>query len=184
MRLITVANYLLSLHSEGNLIGGTTITTASAKYDTINVGNSEIVTIDGAVTLYVIGDVILDNSAEIRIVDSNTNPNASLTLYLGGNLLMQNGGTINNLTKNPAKLKIYGLDSCTSISFKNSGNFYGAIYAPAADVHQYNSVQLSGAIVANSFRQDVNADFSYDASLRDVSVSDEGARFVIKKWSE
>jgi choice-of-anchor A domain-containing protein len=97
---------------------------------------------------------------------------------------MQNGGTINNLTKNPTKLKIYALDSCTNIDFKNSGNFHGAIYAPTADVHQYNSVQLYGAVVANNFRQDVNADFNYDASLRDVGVNDEGARFVIKKWSE
>jgi hypothetical protein len=178
-----VPDNLLSSPSQGVITSPTTITT-SAKYDSINLGNSEIITIDGSVTLYVVGDVILDNSAEIQIVEPQTNPNASLVLYLGGNIIMQNGGTINNLAKNPTILKIYALDSCTSISFKNSGNFYGAIYAPAADVHQYNSVQMYGAIVANNFRQDVNADFYYDASLRDVSLNDEGARFVIKKWSE
>jgi len=180
---ITVPNNLLSLPSQGIIISPTIITT-SAKYDSIKLGNSGIITIDGSVTLYVVGDVILDNSAQLQIVAPSTNPNASLVLYLGGNLLMQNGGTINNLAKNPTKLKIYALDSCTSISFKNSGNFYGAIYAPAADVHQYNSVQLYGAIVANTFRQDVNANLNYDASLRDVSVNDEGTYFTIKRWWE
>jgi len=180
---ITVPDNLISLPSQGVIASPTTITT-SAKYDSINLGNSEIITIDGSVMLYVVGDVILDNSAELQIVAPQTNPNASLVLYLGGNIIMQNGGTINNLAKNPTKLKVYALDSCTDISFKNSGNFYGAIYAPAADVHQYNSVQLYGAIVANNFTQDVNADVYYDASLRDASLSDEGARFVIKKWSE
>ena len=135
-------------------------------------------------TPYVIGDVILDNSAELRIADPNTNPDASLTLYLGGNLVMQNGGMINNAAKDPKKLKIYGLDSCLSINFKTASNFYGAIYAPNADVRAHNAVQIFGAISAHSFTQDVNANLHYDASLREASISDEGVSFVIKYWQE
>ncbi|NIP23215.1 MAG: hypothetical protein GWN67_10220, partial [Phycisphaerae bacterium] len=91
---------------------------------------------------------------------------------------------INNLTKDPSKLKIFGLDSCTNIDFKNSGTFYGAIYAPDADVHLYNSFTLYGAVVANSFLQDVNANFYYDMNLREVDATMIGVEMVIKRWSE
>ncbi|MHC4395174.1 MAG: DUF7305 domain-containing protein [Planctomycetota bacterium] len=181
--VITVPNSLLLLPSQGTITTSTTITT-SAKYDGISLSSGNIITIDGPVSLYVIGNIILDNSAEVRIVDPNTNPNASLTLYVGGNIEMKNGGTINNLAKDPTRLKIYALDSSRNIDFKNSSDFYGAIYAPTADIHVYNSVQLFGALVGNTFNQDVNADFNYDAALRDVTVDDEGVLFIIKKWSE
>ncbi len=62
--------------------------------------------------------------------------------------------------------------------------FYGAIYAPNADVRSHNSVEMYGEIVANSFIQDVSANLHYDASLRDVNINDEGVRFVVKHWCE
>ncbi len=180
---IIVPQYLQELPSQGVLTNSTTIS-SSAKYDSINLGAGNIAAADGAVTLYVTGDVILDSSAQLQIADPNTNPDASLTLYLGGNLVAQNGGTINNIAGDAQKLKIYGLDTCTSMDFKNSGVFYGAIYAPNADVHLYNSVEMYGSVIANSFRQDVNADFHYDASLRDAMVNDEAVRFMVKRWRE
>ena len=180
---VTVPQYLQSMPSLGTITDTVTIT-SSAKYDGINIGNSKIITIDGAVELYILGDVILDNSAQIQIVDANTNPDASLTLYLGGNLITKNGGTINNMTLDPTKLKIYGLDGCQSIDFKTAADFYGAIYAPNADVRLHNSVEFFGAVVCNSFIQDVFADFHYDFSLRDVNINDVGVQFVVKRWRE
>jgi len=180
---ITVPAWLGALPSQGILTGGTTVTT-SAKYDNISLGNSEISAIDGAVTLYVTGDVILDNSAQLLIVDANTNPDASLTLYLGGNLISKNGGLINNAAMDPLKVKIYGLDTCTSIDFKTNSVFYGAIYAPNADVQLNAYVEYYGACTANSFTQNVNSNFHYDASLREVGVDDIGVHFVVKQWNE
>ncbi|MHC4719304.1 MAG: DUF7305 domain-containing protein [Planctomycetota bacterium] len=180
---ISVPAGLQALASQGVLIGGTTLS-GPAKYDSINVGNSEIVTINGPVVLYVIGDIILDNSAEIRIVDPNTNPDASLTIYLGGNFECKNGGFINNLAQDTTKCKIYGLETCKSIVFMTASIFYGAIYAPNADVQLNNSVEYHGSVVANSFIQNVGAGFHYDAALRNVAVNDEAVRFVVKHWSE
>jgi len=167
--------------SMGNLSTSTTIA-ASAKYDQVNIGNSRVITIDGPVVLYIPGDIILDNSAQLQINDAN--PDASLTLFLGGNLILKNGGFVNNLTKDPKRLKIFGLDSCRSIDFRTAGDFYGAIYAPNADVRSHNSVQIYGSIIANSFIQDVSANLWYDASLRDVSYNDIGVRFVVDRWFE
>jgi len=180
---VTVPQYLQLLPSQGVLTNSTTIS-SSAKYDSINLSAGNIAKIDGAVTLYVIGNLILDNSAQLQIVDASTNPDASLTVYLGGNLVNKNGGLFNNETLNAGKLKIYGLDTCTRMDFMNSGVFYGAIYAPNADVHLYNSFEFFGSVIANSFRQDVNADLHYDASLRNATVNDEAVRFVVKRWCE
>ena len=180
---VTVPDYLQALPFAGAIVNSTTLSSAT-KLNGINVGNSEIITIDKPVTLYVIGDIILGNSAELRIVDANINPDASLTLYLQGNLETKNGGTINNLAKDPQKLKIYGLSGCQSIDLKTAGTFYGAIYAPEADVHLHNSIDMFGAVVANSFIQDVFADFHYDASLRKVGINDVAIRFVVKHWSD
>lgn len=181
---ISVPDWLLALPSQGAITGNTTIN-SSAKYDSISLlGTGSLITIDGDVTLYVVGDLRLGNSDQMLIVDESTNPNASLTLYIGGNILADNGSTFNNLTTDTHKLKIYALDTCTSIQFKNGGNLYGAIYAPTANIQLYNGVQVYGSIVGKSFYQDVNANFHYDASLRMVSAEEEGVRFVVERWSE
>lgn len=180
---IIVPQYLQDLPSQGILSNPTTIS-GDTKYDSVNLSNSNIVTINGDVTLYVVGNLILDNSAQIQIVDASTNPDASLTIYLGGNLENKNGGKINNSSLDAKKLKIFALDTCTFMNFKNSGVFYGAIYAPNADVHLYNSFEMHGSVICDSFYQDVNANFHYDAALRKANVDDEAVRFVVKRWSE
>ncbi|MBW8040108.1 MAG: hypothetical protein FVQ85_08930 [Planctomycetes bacterium] len=178
--LITVPSWLESLPSGGTINDNITIS-SSAKYDKIDLINSKIITIDGEVSLYIIGDIILKNSAELQVVNGD---DISLTLYVGGNIEVKNSGVINNLNTDPKKLKIYGLDGCKSIYLKNGSDFYGAIYAPNADVVMMNSGETFGAIIGKSFEQKNSAAFNYDASLRDVNIDDEGIHFVITNWSE
>jgi hypothetical protein len=177
---ITVPAALAALLSSGTLTDGNV--TTSAKYTKIDLNAFKTVTIKGPVSLYVTGDILLGNSAQI-IIDNNT-PNSSLTIYLGGNLTSQNGSGINNQTQDPQKLKLFGLDTCTSMGFKNSNAFYGAVYAPKADVIYYNSADLYGSVIAKSFQTKAAANIHYDASLRDVTVNDEAVTFTIKKWHE
>ena len=177
---ITVPGYVQSSPSQGTITDTTTIT-SSAKYDSIDLGNGKIITIDGPVTLYVIGNIKLKNSAQLQIANSG---NASLILYSGGDFIAVYGTVSNNQTGDPQKLKLYGLSGCQNLSLRNSGVLYGAIYAPNADVVLHNSVEVYGSIIANSFSQRQTADFHYDASLRDVSVDDEGVQFVVKQWQE
>jgi hypothetical protein len=180
---ITVPQSVLESPSQGTIEESTTITN-SGKYDEIDLANGKIITIDGPVTLYIIGDVILKNSAELQVVDADTNPDASLALYLGGDAEVKNSGAINNRAENAKKVKIYGLDSCENIILKNGTNFFGTIYAPNADVEMQNSADVFGAVVARSFEQKNSATFNYDASLRDVSENDDPVRFVVKTWRE
>jgi len=183
---IRVPQVLVDMVSSG-IIDTSAAINSSAKYDTINLGGAtgsdpnkvDKVTVDGNIKIYVTGDLKLGNGDEVIIL-----PDASLVIFLGGNLFCDNSGAINNLTKDPKKLKIFGLDTCTNIDFKNSGTFYGAIYAPDADIHLYNSFNLYGAVVGKSFLQDMNANFYYDMDLREVDASEMGVHLVVKRWSE
>jgi len=178
MQPIMVPQWLQSLPSGGTIQNDTTITN-SARYSGIDLGNSETVTISGDITLYITGDIILGNSAELGVENG-----ASLVLYLGGNFEGKNSSKVNNLTKDAKKLKIYGLDSCETMRFKNSTDFYGAIYAPNADVVMDNSANIYGSVVSKSFEQKNSAIFNYDVSLRDVSINDEAVYFTITNWHE
>lgn len=180
---VTVPEQLEALPSGGTITENTTIT-SSAKYDSINLGNSQIIIIDGPVSLYVIGDITLKNSAELQVVDAVANPDAYLTLYLGGGVEVANSDTINNLSADPKRLQLYGLDTCQSIVLKNSSEFYGTIYAPNAYVEMENAADLYGAVVADSFSQKNSSEFNYDASLRDVDTTDWGVYFIVENWSE
>jgi len=175
---ISVPQWLGSLPSSGTIKNDTTLI-SSAKYSDINLKNNKTLLIDGDIALYITGEIILGNSAEIQIDND-----ASLVLYLGGNFEGKNSSTINNLTQNAKKLQIYCLDSCESMLFKNSTDFYGVIYAPNAEVIMDNSANLYGAIVAKDFEQRNSGTFNYDASLRDASVDDEAVRFILTNWQE
>jgi len=182
MQPVTVPEWLESLPSSGAIPNDTNDTTiiTSARYSSIDLGNSETVTISGGdITLYITGDIILGNSAELGIEND-----ASLVLYLGGDFEGKNSSTINNETQDPQKLKIYGLDSCVTIRFKNSTDFYGAIYAPNADVVMDNSANIYGSVISKSFDQRNSGTFNYDVTLRDVSINDEAVYFTITNWHE
>jgi len=176
---VSLPQWLEELPSGGTLEYGDEIA-ASGKYDTIDLKKDEELRIVGNVTLYIAGDLILGNSAEINIDE-----NASLVLYLEGGLEGKNSSAFNNVSQDPKKLKIFGLDSCDEMTFKNGSDFYGAIYAPNADVTFNNSADAYGSIVVRSFEQKNSARFSYDASLRDnTSADDQAVRFVLSNWYE
>ncbi|MCJ7730402.1 MAG: hypothetical protein MUO27_11075 [Sedimentisphaerales bacterium] len=178
---VTVPTSLASMPSKGAITGAETITT-SGKYDSISVGQGKIITINGPVTLYVTGAVNLSNSAELQI--DTTNPQACLTLYLGGEFNTKNGGIINNLTMDAKKLKIYGLNTCSNINMATEGTFYGAIYAPNTGVNLKSAVEIYGSVVASQINQSSSANIHYDASLRDANKDDQAVQLVFKRWSE
>ncbi len=175
---ITVPEWLDSLPSSGSIKKNTKIS-SSGKYSDINLKNSKKIEITDDVVLYIEGDIILGNSADIEIAED-----ASLTLYLGGNIEQKNSSSVNNNTKDAKKLQIYGLESCTSLDFKNSSDIYGTIYTPNADVVMHNSNKTYGSIIAKSLDWRNSVELHYDVSLRDVDADDEAVKFVMTNWYE
>lgn len=155
---------------------------ASAKYSSLYLGKGDTLTVNGPVNLYVTGDVSLSNSAEIKI--NPANPQASLTLYLGGNLYLKNGGMLNNTTIDPKRLTVYGLDACTNISLDTAAVFYGAMYTPKATVNIKSSMTIYGSVVANGLNQASSSNIHYDASLEDVTPDFYPTNYEILRWWE
>jgi len=176
--VITVPAYLVSMPSGGQITDSTTIS-SSGKYSKIDLGHSKVLTINVPVTLYITGDVLLGNSAEIKI-----NSGGSLVMYIGGNVIGDNSAGFNNTTADAKNLGIFCLDTCTKVLFKNSSNFYGTIYALDAAVTIDNSANIYGSVVSDSFILKNSGRLHYDAALRNRSVNDEAVRFAINRWSE
>lgn len=181
---IVVPESLLTSPSKGTIIGSEVITT-SGRYEKIDIsGTNKTILINGDVTLYITGDTTIGNTCSIEVVDLETNPNASLTIYLGGNYVQKVDAHLINHTNDPKRLTLYGLEGCTDISFLSNTSFYGTIYAPYAEMNLHNSVEIFGSVIVDYFLQHVTADFHFDASLIDVSINDVGVKFVVDRWRE
>lgn len=157
---------------------GLTITTNRTYLTPITFGNGDRITIRGDVIMYVAGNMILDNSAELYI-----EAGSSLELYLGGSLIALNGSIITNGDQDARDLKIYGTPTCRIIDLKNSGDLWAAIYAPNADLLIYNSGSTYGSFIGNSFEMKQDAEFYYDTRLLE-DPTEHPSFFQVERWWE
>jgi hypothetical protein len=134
----------------------------------------------GDVVLHVTGDISMGQDCEIVV-----QPGASLTLYLDGDLVAANNSGFNNLTKIASSLTLYGTGTAPqTFDIKAKSDVFGVVYAPNADVDVYAAGDVYGSIVADSFEFKAGGNFYYDEALKDVSVDDDGVRFMVTRWSE
>lgn len=136
-------------------------------------------TIEGNVTMYVAGDMLLKNEARLYVA-----PGASLALYLGGDFEAFYGGNIINATFDARNLLMFGTPTCTSIIMKNSVDFWGAVYAPSADLYIFNSAKSVGSFIGASLEMKNSSEFYYDPRLYDGTWSEEPKFFFIQRWWE
>ena len=180
---VPLPTHLDSLPSLGTITTSMTLS-GNAKCDAISLTNNAVLTINGPVSLYVIGKTKIDTGAQIKIVDATINPDAYLNLYLGNEFTIQNGGMLNNNTKDTGKFKMYGLTNCTNFAFLTDSILYGAVYAPYANFSMLNKVEIYGALIVECLSQQVSSNFHYDAALQRGKVNDEFVEFVIERWRE
>jgi len=155
---------------------------ANGRFSGIKLSNATTLRVVGDCTLYVTGDVDMGQSSEI-ILDASKN--AKLTIYVDGDWASDNNAGINNETSTPSTFKLYGTGPVgQEIDIKAKGEFYGVIYAPDADLTVFSGGNIYGSFVTNNFELKNPAEFLYDASLRTITVYDEGARFVVSRWNE
>jgi hypothetical protein len=155
---------------------------ATGRFSDISIKKGTTLRVIGDCTLYVTGDVGMGQDSEI-LLDASTN--AKLTIYLDGDWDSDNGSGINNETSKPSTFALYGTGPVgQAIDIKAKGEFYGVIYAPDADLTMYSGGNIYGSFITNNFELKNPAEFLYDASLRTITVDQEGARFVINRWNE
>ncbi len=111
-------------------------------------------------------------------------PGASLEVYIGDQLRSGNATGFGNDNFDARTLRIYGLPTCDYIDLKTKSNTYACLYAPEANLDLYNSGDFFGSITADSFELKNSGNFYFDTKLKDVSIDDLLARFVISRWWE
>ena len=153
----------------------------SAAYPAIQVADSAgipgVLEIDGGdVMLHVTGSVHIGRDSELLIKQGS-----SLTLYLDGNFISRNSSGIINETQLPAAFQLYGTASTTqTIDLKAKTDWYGAVYAPNADIVIRAESDLYGSVVGRSFKMMNSGTVYYDITLSDLGES----HFTIKRWWE
>ena len=178
---VEVPDYLKSLPSLGILEKGVTLAN-NTRVDEIDLEKKQTITIVGKVELYVNGNINLRQDSHIELVTND--PDASLTIYVEGDIIEKNGASMNNMTLDSRRFTLFGGPGTKSIQLRKNGSFYGTLYAPNAEVVVYNKMDIAGCVVAKSFTLKKRGDFMYDALLRHVSTDDVGVRFEIARWEE
>lgn len=155
---------------------------AIGRFSGMNLKQGTRLKVVGPCILYITGNVSMGQDSEI-ILDKASN--SSLKIYLDGNWSSDNNSGINNSTLSAEKFTLYGTGGANQqINLKAKSDFYGAIYAPDADVTVFSGGDLYGSFAAENFELKNPANFYYDIALREVHVYDEGAHFVVSRWSE
>jgi hypothetical protein len=162
------------------LIGATTPLYA----DNLVLDPLSTLTVNGAVVISVAGNM----DVEGQIVIS---PGSSLEILLKGDLAL-NGGGIDNQTHAPQSLSILSTAPSTSTptyTIGSSTDFYGALYAPYANLSvgtqgTPSSVALYGSVVAKDIKFYATPQIHYDLNLRKVPPQGAPNPYQISGWKE
>jgi hypothetical protein len=129
--------------------------------------------IGGKVRLNVTGKFTTSGSGYVSIL-----PGGSLELYVGGICSISGAGVV-NATESAANCAIYGLPTCTTVSYSGTAAYIGQIYAPQASFSFSGSAGASGAFTAKSITLSGSAGLHYDKALGRPT-----APYEISSWAE
>lgn len=162
-----------------SLPSGSSLGSGSYTASSLNLKNSTL-TINGNVTLYITGAVDL-KSSDLNIADGG-----QLTLYVDGTVNVDTTSKINNITKVPTNFILYSRYSSgtNGITFNNSTDLYGGIYAPDCMVTLQQSFQLYGALAAESASLFNSTKVHYDEALRILPTPFTTPTYSIQNWRE
>ncbi len=138
------------------------------------------------------GTLTLNGTVRIYLTDSHSLTisgggslvvNGQLELYTAGDCNVGGNGIVND-SGLPSNLVIYSAheSSGESNGFTLSGNsaFYGAVYAPNANLAVTGDGDIYGALVGKTVSVSGNGDIHYDEALQDLGVSG----YTIASWKE
>lgn len=139
-------------------------------------GHSRAIVTDGAAVIYIPTGGAFDMTGHSLLYVA---PGSSVSIYCGASSATIGGNGIVGAT-NAADVSIYGLPSCTSISYAGRAEYIGTIYAPEANFQAAGGSTFIGSLMANSFDFVGNAAIHYDENLGSASAS----IYVANNWRE
>lgn len=174
--------------------------TGNYVYDNISLNGGQELIIQGNVNIYIKGDLNMAALSTLQVLQplNYLDPSTynKLTIYLGGNMVVDSNASLNNASALPSNLSILGLDSCESIEISSNDDFFGTIYARNSDI-TINSGGSSGhggptggnefygSIMGNKIILDSNVGFHYDEALGEGISNTSGIPYyVVVAWQE
>lgn len=144
--------------------------------------------LSGQTTITVVGPTVLVIDGSLSTTGNNAGiiidnaSNASLTIYVKGDIGVEGQGIVNS---SPSADKVYLIPTGApgqNIDVGGNGGFTGVIYAPKYDVKLHGNGGLYGAIVANSITAVGNGGFHYDEQCGKRFATSAG--YTITQWQE
>ncbi len=136
---------------------------------TLNIKAGGVLALQSGV--YYFSDIQLQQNAVLTLV-----PGAEVTIYLTGDLTMQQFATV-NLGGSPSDLMIFSQGTAFSM-FQNTA-FYGSFYGPNATFKGRQDQELYGSLVASDISLHQNTCFHYDRNLSQVRHGTTGEMIVV-----
>ncbi len=178
---VSVPASLQSLSTGGGINSTITLNSGDYKYSYINLSSKKTVTFVGPVNLYLTGSTSLSVSGqgEIVVSSSSTGP---VNIYFDGDVDLSGQGITNN-TNLPKNLILYGTNTTSQeVKITGQGNFYGAIYAPVAEMQLTGQGALYGAFVGNEVMMSGQGGVHYDEKLAEEAAA--ASVYVVKSWKD
>jgi hypothetical protein len=177
---VSVPGSLSGLSSSGaiNVSGNNsqTISGGNYKYSSISVSGNGRLTISGNADIYITStNNALNISGNGRLIIT-----ASVKVYVDGRCVISGNGVVNN-TQLPQNFLLYGASTSDNIQISGNGNFYGAIYAPDADVSVTGNGATYGSIVGRTAMFSGNGGMHYDEALARMN---SGGNYNVTSWKE
>lgn len=117
-------------------------------------GGSQIVISSG---LYYFSNVNLSSNSQLVLP-----PGAKVVIYVTGNLDASDGSLVNNSQK-PENLQIYSTGN--TVDIRGSSVFYGAVYAPNAEIRVANGGAVYGSLIGRELNNEQGGKIHFDRSL-------------------
>jgi len=180
---VTVPAALTSASNLGTInlssAGTQTINAGNWQVNAMSIANTATLTINGTVSLYILGNVIVANGGVIKIPTGS-----ALTVYVGGPTVSLTGAGVINSVVQPVNDEWFGLPTLTTVTFANGTSFIGAFDAPEAAISLLGNTQVYGSIIGSNIVLGGSASVHFDESLKSSGGGGGGNGYSIASWRE
>lgn len=123
----------------------------------------------------------LDSSSTATI---EVNATASLEVFTSGDVAIEGNG-INNASKLPKNVAIYGTSDFYQLDMGTTTPFYGVFYTPSANLTVAGNTTIYGALVAKKVMlTGATPAIHYDLNLRQTVFAGLDTPFAVSNWNE
>jgi len=175
----TFGAYSISLPS--GKVNGTNYTyvagTGNYLLSTLSIGGGKSMVVNGNAVIYCNSTanncVVVSGSGYIYIA-----PGGSLTLYVAGPSTISGTGLVNG-TQSASACYIYGLPTCTAMTYSGSANYIGVVDTPEAAFTFSGGETASGSFTAKTVTISGGSKV-----LIDTCLGGSGQGYIVQSWNE